>query len=262
MTTRRYFCFSFGVALFLPHLTATAAEKRVFLAKTYQNADGETMPYRLFVPASYDKKKKYPLVLWLHGGAGRGRDNSRQISEGNQIGSHVWTEPRNQMKHPCFVLAPQCPPNEVWATVATAEPTKQMQLVLELLKDLQKEFSIDPQRLYVAGQSMGGFGTWSVITQHPGLFAAAIPICGGGDVSKASRLIETPIWAFHGEKDEAVSVSRSRQMIETIKQAGGKPRYTECKDAGHVIWEKVFSEPELLSWTFAQKRASSKGDSK
>lgn len=256
MITRRDFCFSFGAALFLLNRNVTAQEKTVFLAKTYQNADGKTMPYRLFVPANYNKRKKYPLVLWLHGGAGRGSDNLKQISGGNRIGSHIWTTRQNQLKNPCFVVAPQSPPNEVWATVATAEPTKQMQFALELLQDLQKKFSIDTQRLYVAGQSMGGFGTWSVITQHRGMFAAAIPICGGGDASKAPRLTKTPIWAFHGEKDEAVSVEHSRKMINAIKQSGGKPKYTEYKGADHVIWDKVFSEPELLTWVFAQKGES------
>ena len=192
MITRRDFCFSFGAALFLLNRNVTAQEKNVFLAKTYQNAHCETMSYRLFVPADYDKRKDYPLVLWLHGGAGRGRDNLRQISDGNQLGSHVWATRQNQLKNPCFVVAPQCPPNQVWATTLTAEPTEQMQIALELLQDLQKKFRINAQRLYVAGQSMGGFGTWSVITQHPDMFAAAIPICGGGNASKAARLTKTP----------------------------------------------------------------------
>jgi len=256
MITRRDFCYSFGAALFLLNRNTTAQEKSVFLAKTYQNASGATMPYRLFVPANYDKRKKYPLMLWLHGGAGRGRDNLKQISSGNRIGSHVWTLPENQSKHPCFVVAPQCPVNELWATLAMAEPTNQIKLVLELLRDLQKEFAVDARRLYIAGQSMGGFGTWSAIAQHPDLFAAAIPVCGGGDESKAANLTATPIWAFHGEKDEAVSVERSRKMIDAVKRVGGKPKYTEYKGADHVIWDKVFGEPELLTWVFAQKRTT------
>ncbi len=256
MITRRDFCFSFGAALFLLNRNTTAQEKSVFLAKTYQNASGAAMPYRLFIPADYDKRKKYPLVLWLHGGAGRGNDNLNQISGGNRIGSHVWTLPENQSKHPCFVVAPQCPVNEMWATVASAGPTNQIKLVLELLQDLQKQFSVDARRLYVAGQSLGGFGAWSVITEHPDMFAAAVPICGGGDESTAQKLTETPIWAFHGEKDEAVSVERSRKMIAAVRQAGGMPKYTEYKGADHVIWDRVFNEPELLSWVFAQNRTA------
>lgn len=254
MINRREFCLAFGAALLAPSRIVAAQRASVFLAKTYQNSRGETIPYRLFIPQGSKKQKKYPLVLWLHGGAGRGNDNLKQISGGNTIGSHVWTLPENQSKHPCFVVAPHCPANELWATLDIAKPTEQMRLVLELLQDLQRTFSVDAQRLYVVGQSMGGFGTWSVISQHPRMFAAAIPICGGGDESEATKLTQMPIWAFHGEKDEAVSVERSRKMIAAIRQAGGLPKYTEYKGADHVVWDKVFSEPELLSWVFAQNR--------
>lgn len=212
------------------------------------------MPYRLFVPRGYDRRKKYPLVLWLHGGAGRGGDNLRQISGGNVAGSHVWTLAENQSRQPCFVVAPQCPENESWATVETARPTRQARLALELLEDLGRTFSVDARRLYVAGQSLGGFGAWSVISQRPEMFAAAIPVCGGGDVSAAPRLKRVSVWAFHGERDEAVSVERSREMVAAIRRAGGAPKYTEYEGAGHVIWERVFGEPGLLPWAFAQSR--------
>jgi predicted peptidase len=102
---------------------------------------------------------------------------------------------------------------------------------------------------------MGGFGTWSLISQYPDMFAAAIPICGGGDEAKAPKLSRLPIWAFHGEKDEAVSVERSRRMIAAIRGAGGKAKYTEYEEAGHIIWNKVFSEPGLIEWVFAQSRS-------
>lgn len=254
MLTRRDFCLSFGAALLLPKPIAITQKASVFLAKMYKNSRGETMPYRLFVPQPYDKQRKYPLVLWLHGGAGRGNDNIKQISGGNTIGAHVWTQPENQSRHSCFVVAPQCPDDEEWATLDTVKPTSQMQLVLEILQDLQRTFSIDSQRLYVAGQSLGGYGTWSVISHHPDMFAAAIPICGRGNESEASKLTRMPIWAFHGEADEAVSVEYSRRMIAAIRAAGGTPKFTEYKGAGHVIWERVFREPELLPWVFDQAR--------
>jgi predicted peptidase len=253
MINRREFCSFFGAALLLLNREVCARRESIFLARSYQPARGSPMPYRLFIPARYENRQKYPLVLWLHGGGGRGNNNSSQISGGNTIGSHVWTLPENQIKNPCFVVAPQCPVDQAWATVNKAQPTERLHLALELLQHVVKTFNIDAQRLYIAGQSMGGFGTWSAITHHPNLFAAAIPICGGGDETNASNLIKTPIWAFHGEKDETVRVERSRKMIEAIKKAGGRPKYTEYKGAGHIIWQKVFSEPELLSWTFAQK---------
>jgi predicted peptidase len=121
MINRREFCLSFSAALPLPKRLVIARRASVFLAKLHQNSRGETMPYRLFVPQGYNKRKKYPLVLWLHGGAGRGNDNLKQISGGNTIGSHVWTKPHNQTKHSCFVVAPQGPDNELWATLDSAK---------------------------------------------------------------------------------------------------------------------------------------------
>ena len=232
-----------------PPVDTNMFEKRTFRA----------MPYRLFIPANYDKNKKYPLVLWLHGAWGRGNDNERQIIEGNTPGATVWTKPENLAKNPAFVLAPQCPAGDRWATNdSELKPSKQLETVVELLKDLQKQYSIDAGRLYVAGQSMGGYGTWSLITEYPEMFAAAIPLCGGGNASRAKNLVKVPIWAFHGGDDEAVHVSESREMIEAIKRAGGNPRYSEYKGVGHSVWHQAFAEPELLSWVFAQKLSKEK----
>ena len=102
---------------------------------------------------------------------------------------------------------------------------------------------------------MGGFGTWSVIERYPEMFAAAIPLCGAGDPTQAAKLTKIAIWAFHGAKDEAVSVEGSRSMINAIRKAGGNPRYTEYPDTNHDVWTKAFNEPELLPWVFAQKRS-------
>jgi len=224
-----------------------------FIARVFKTNRGETMPYRIFIPRDYNSQKKYPLVLWLHGGAGRGTDNLRQISGGNTSGSHIWISADVQKKYPAFVIAPQCPENEMWATLELAKPTRQLQIVEELLSSIQKEFNINSQQLYVSGQSLGGFGTWALISEHPETFAAAIPVCGGGDEAMAPRLIHTAIWAFHGADDQAVSVERSRKMIAAIKKAGGSPMYTEYKGVGHNSWERAFVEPDLLSWVFAQR---------
>jgi predicted peptidase len=256
MINRREFCLSVGAALLPSARRAVAQSSSVFLERTYQNPRGDSMPYRLFVPRNYDKRGAYPLVLWLHGGRGPRSDRDKPISEGNRIGSHVWTTTGNQSGNACFVLAPQCPPNEVWADVETARPTKNLRVAYELLQDVQQNYRVDAQRLYVVGQSMGGFGTWSLIAEHPRVFAAAVPVCGGGDAAQAAKLTDIPIWAFHGEKDEAVGVERSRKMIAAIRQAGGSPKYTEYKGMGHVIWDKVFSEAALLSWIFAQNRSA------
>lgn len=229
-----------------------------FGARMFKSASGETMPFRLFIPSNYDAKKKYPIVLWLHGGGGRGTDNLKQISGGNISGTRLWVSPEAQQKYPTFVLAPQCPEGNMWTTVDKAKSTRQLVLALEVLASVEKEFSIDVSRRYVAGQSMGGLGSWSLISEHPGMFAAAIPVCGGGDESLAAKLTKTAIWAFHGAQDQAISVERSRRMIAAIRKTGGEPRYTEYADVGHNSWERAFQEPELLDWMFAQKSVDAK----
>lgn len=234
--------------------TAPAGAGR-FEPRLYRNARGATLPYQIFVPAGYDPRKKYPLVVWLHGSAGRGSDNRKQLAEGNAEGAHVWVRPENQARFPSIVVAPQCPAGRNWTTINdTVEPAEPLRLVVELLGQLSKEYSIDAGRRYVAGQSMGGFGAWALASEHPEMFAAAVPVCGGGNEARAPRLAGVAVWAFHGERDRPVSVERSRRMIAAIKQSGGQPLYTEYKGEGHVIWDKVFAEPELLPWVFAQRR--------
>lgn len=260
MNIGRRFHYVFAAAILLTASCAGEGRADTFEGRIYRNVRGEAMPYRLYVPANYDKRKKYPLILWLHGGGGRGSDNQKQLTEGNSAGATVWTKPENQSKHPSFVVAPQCPENKMWTSIRpTVEPTDQLRLVMELLRELRRAYSIDDERIYVAGQSMGGYGTWALISEYPKMFAAAVPICGGGNESDAARLVDVPIWAFHGELDRAVKVERSRNMIAAIRRAGGKPRYTEYEGADHVVWNMAFNEPELLPWVFAQ-RLSSEGD--
>ncbi|PYS40816.1 MAG: phospholipase [Acidobacteria bacterium] len=211
-----------------------------FQARTYK-----TMPYRLFVPPDYDKSHPYPLILWLHGAGSVGGDNFKQISGASLRGTHTWTAPQVQAKHPAFVLAPQS---------RIGSWTMDFPLVLELLNSVESEFNIDAARIYVAGQSLGGFGTWYFITTRPDLFAAAIPLCGGGNSSRASVITHIPIWAFHGESDPTVPVTESRKMIAAIRQAGGDPRYTEYRGVGHDVWFRAFQEPGLVEWLFSQHK--------
>lgn len=223
-----------------------------FVPRIYKNSRRETMPYRLFIPASYDKTKKYPVVIWLHGAGGAGDDNLLQIS-GDQIpGTRLWTKAENQARHPAFVLVPQSTGG--WASTSGTQLSDEERLVVEILNGLKSEFSIDSKRIYVAGQSNGGFGTWDMISKRPELFAAAIPLCGGGNPILASNLIFMPIWAFHGDKDDVIPVEESRQMIAAIKKLGGIPRYTEYKGADHDVWTPAFKEPALVDWLFAQHK--------
>jgi predicted peptidase len=221
-----------------------------FIGRVYKKGR-QSMPYRLFVPRTYDKSIQYPLVIWLHGGGSAGDDNIGQISLDNKLGTHFWTRKENQDKHPAFVLAPQSTGG--WDSNASTGLSDELKLVLDILEIVRREYTIDPNRIYVAGQSNGGIGAWGLITKKPGVFAAAIPLCGAGHPGIASRAAKTAVWAFHGEVDDVIPVDFSRKMVDAVKRAGGSPRYTEYKGMGHDIWETVFKEPDLEDWLFAQR---------
>ena len=222
-----------------------------FIGAVYKK-HGTTMPYRLFVPQGYTPEKKYPIVIWLHGAGSAGTDNIGQISLDNKIGTHFWARPENQAKHPAFVLAPQSQGG--WDDPSSKSLSGELKSVLEILDIVRKQYSIDPDRIYIAGQSNGGIGAWGLITKKPGVFAAAVPLCGAGNTKLAARTAGTAIWAFQGAKDDIIRPEHSRSMIGAVKQAGGSPRYTEYKDLGHDIWDRVFQEPELEEWLFAQHK--------
>jgi predicted peptidase len=243
--------------LFLWSLAILAQEPphAFYDARVHENTKKERMPYRLYVPRNYDPEQRYPLVLWLHGSKGRGKDNTRQLRGANAWATAAFASGGNQAQFPAFIVAPQCPLKRTWDRTGGLELSKEQHLVVEILVQLQKEYSIDPQRIYIAGESMGGFGTWSLAIKRPDLFAAAVPLCGGGNPQFIDRLVGLPLWAFHGAADRTVSVRRSREMIAALRTAGGDPRYSEYPRVRHDVWKKAFTDPELLPWLFAQKKS-------
>ncbi len=237
----------------------TKFAKKLFLSNS------DTLPYNILVPNNYSSKcgdvksvdsssKLYPLVLFLHGAGERGNDNEVQIMHIKNL----FENNSNQIKYPCFVVAPQCPKNKRWVEVNWAAKSHSipsqaswaMQKVLQLIDSLVEKYPIDTKRLYVTGLSMGGYGTWDIISRYPNKFAAAAPICGGGDENMATKIKHIPIWAFHGAIDNVVSVERTRNMIQAIKKAGGNPIYTEYKGVKHGSWIKAYKEKQLLPWMF------------
>lgn len=221
--------------------------------KTFVDANERQLPYRLLKPDAYDARFDYPLVLFLHGAGERGDDNEAQLKHG--VPEFASTE--NRAKYPCFLLAPQCPVDERWSDWSTekqaAQPSWPLQSCVVLVRQLQKDYAIDRQRTYVTGLSMGGFGAWDLIRRFPKLFAAAVPVCGGGDPDAAAALATVPIWAFHGARDRAVPVRFSRNMMAAIKKAGGQPRYTEYANVGHESWVPAYRDAEMFAWLFAQR---------
>lgn len=265
-----------AVACVLGSITAARAEDPMLLTITgakldkriFADSKGKTIPYRLLKPDNYDPKKSYPLVVVYHGAGEHGDDNEKHMI-------HVvpdYCKPEHRKLYPCFLIAPQCPAGQQWVDCnwggeshkQAAEPTESMRQTLELIPAIRKEFSIDAKRIYVTGLSSGGFAVWDAIARKPELFAAAVPCCGGGDEATAPKIAKIPIWAFHGDQDTLVKVSRSRNMIEAIKKAGGTPKYTEYNTGdefrrGFGCWGPAYDVHTgdgvaLLKWLFAQKK--------
>jgi predicted peptidase len=247
--------------VFVGQVRAAEGDLRARLDKrVYRDAKGEELPYRIFVPRNYDAKQSYPLIVFLHGAGERGNDNTSQLAHADVL---RFVSDKVQAQHPCFLIAPQCPTNRKWVELPWGgkesqpmpkEPSRPMRLLLDLLDALEKQYHIDPQQRYVTGMSMGGFGTFDLLMRRPLYWAAAVPVCGGGDDSRAKDIASTPLWAFHGSDDNAVPVERSRSMIAALKAAGGTPKYTEYAGMGHGIWEKAYADPDLVQWLFSQRR--------
>ncbi|MBI5722814.1 MAG: prolyl oligopeptidase family serine peptidase [Planctomycetes bacterium] len=253
---------AFGLNLVL----ADDLEDAGFKAKQCKG-DGKTLPYRLLSPKDFDKDKKYPLLVFLHASSECGTDNTGQFTHGRELMLKAAKD------YQSFVFIPQCPEDvNKWTGVdedadpftMPEKPNWPIALARQAIESLLKEYPIDRDRICIIGISMGGFGCWEMLCRYPDFFAAGVPICGGGDLSKAERLKNTAVWAFHGAQDDTVSPEKSRKMIAAIKKAGGDPKLTEYKDEGHECWLKTFEDPKLLEWIFAQKRkpADAKPDGK
>jgi predicted peptidase len=260
---------------------ATPVKSYGYTMHVFTDAQGHSLTYYLYVPDHYTPQKKYPLVLILHGGGERSSpkntlaQNQQAILRQQyvQVWSSQYSGPDNpdiQQQWPSFVVVPQIALDQQWVNVnvhqgsytQTAQPSTSLLLSKELLDALQQQYSgIDADRLYVTGLSLGGYGTWDAIERWPNYFAAAVPLAGAGDPSKAAELVNMPIWAFHGSVDDVVPVAAERAMISAIKAAGGNPRYTEFKGVSHIIWGYVYSTPGtpthvagFYNWLFSQHR--------
>lgn len=233
--------------------------------KEFQFAEGKTLPYRILYPENYDKTKKYPVLLLLHGGGERGSDNEKQLTHGAKL----FLKEENRKNYPAIIIAPQCPEDTYWASTKidrtsqpfkitfdyAAEPNWPLVASGELVKKMITEGVADKSRIYVTGLSMGGMGTFEAVYRFPDLFAAALPICGGGDVNKYDkRVTKTAFWVFHGVADAVVDVKLSREMVGKLKTLKSAVKYTEYPGVNHNSWDNAFAEPDYLKWMFAQKR--------
>jgi predicted peptidase len=233
-------------------------------ALSYQHTDSVILPYRLFEPQR-ENGVIYPLVLFLHGKGGTGIDNLQQFTD-LIVPPTVWAFPENQAKHPCYVLVPQGPDTPSW-------PHARIPALKALLDSIIASNIIDPNRIYITGLSMGGIGTWAMIQEHPDFFAAAVPVCGGGDMNELDGIVNNhhPIWAFHGEIDPVVDIDAfsdrwsaedawtgQRTIIRELISRGMEPapKYTWYPDVKHNSWDGAYSDPLLFEWVFSQTKSN------
>ena len=225
-------------------------------AKTFAGADGTVFRYR-WAEKLPDDGSKVPLVIFLHGAGERGTNNVAQLRHG--VGELLNWLDRNEKGY--RLVAGQVPNGKRWAEVDWSamghtmlpEPSETMALELALIDKLLSDQRTDARRLYVTGISMGGYGTWDIICRRPQMFAAAMPICGGGDTAQAAKIAKVPIWVFHGSADGAVPVFRSRSMVSALWAAGSNAHYREYPDAGHNVWTRTYRDDEVLKWFFSQR---------
>ena len=210
---------------------------KLYEPREYVGKSGKPLKYRLIKPVDYKFGKKYPLVLFLHGAGERGDDNAATLRHA----AKDFSNPQTRSKYPAYVVIPQCPTGKKWSEVDWSkdsselpeEPSDAMQSIKELIDEMIENAGVDRNRIYITGLSMGGDGTWDAIARYPGFFAAAAPICGGGDPKTVDKFKSLPIWCFHGAKDPVVKVIRSREMIEALQKVGSNAKYTEYPEAQH-----------------------------
>ncbi len=215
-------------------------------AHRFESKEHGALPYRLFTPDGAGGETKLPLVIFMHGAGERGGDNKAQLRHG--VAEFVAES--HQRQRPCFVAAPQCR-RGVWWNV---------NLLLDFTAVLRELPGVDLDRVYVTGLSMGGFATWHLVGRRPDLFAAAVPVCGGGEADTTAALTTLPIWAFHGGADHTVPTEQSRTMIDAIRKAGGEPKYTEYPEVAHDSWTRTYADVAMHEWLFAQRRPARVGD--
>jgi len=255
------------IFLLLFQVTANlnAQDLNQYEKKVYASPSGLSLPYRILYPENYDRTKKYPLILFLHGAGERGNDNEKQLTHGSKL---FLTE-ENHRNFPAIVIFPQCPTESYWGNVQIDRSTSPitltfdyskpetvaLQSAISLVKEIAKAEGVDKKRIYITGLSMGGMGTFEAVYRNPKLFAAATPICGGGDAARYDkRVAKIPFRVFHGSADAVVDVKHSRQMVEKLKTMKVSVNYTEYPNVNHNSWDNAFAEPDFLSWMFSKKR--------
>lgn len=216
---------------------------------THEGKINRRLPYLLFLPEAYesDKSRRWPLLVFLHGSLERGEDPNLLRAHG------IPRVVEQQPDFPFVVVSPQCPDRSWW----------QMRIVTLglLLNETLATLAVDPDRVYLTGVSMGGYGAWHLGARYPERFAAVAPICGYGLVSqgfpaRVCKLRNVPVWTFHGALDNVVPLWETERLVDTLRACGGNVRLTVYPDSGHDAWTRTYNNPELYTWFLQHKRGA------
>ena len=222
--------------------------------------DDVTVPYRIYVPSDYNDTK-YPVILYLHSAGERGSDNEYQL-----YGAPYYMFMDGFIeRYPAIIIAPQCPIGEQWvdtdwtlgdySTDEIAE-TPYLRITYEILMQSITDYNADINRIYITGISMGGYGTWDMLTRYPDTFAAGIPISGAGDSGNADKIKDIPIWSYHGDIDPVVPVSGMVKMAEAFgKIESHEFILTVYENTSHDAWTRTYRNENTWRWMFDQVKA-------
>ncbi|MBV9123880.1 MAG: dienelactone hydrolase family protein [Planctomycetes bacterium] len=213
-----------------------------FLGCVYKAPDGQEYKYALFVPYSDKGDKPFPLIVFLHGSGEAGKDGKKETTVG--IGPAV---KKQEQTFPFLVLFPQSRDPD-W------EDADDKNRVIAELDEVEKEYKIDPKRVYLTGLSSGGDAVWALAAEYPDRWAAIIPIVGEGNPADAAKIKDIPCWAFEGGRDDKETVDSNHAMIQALKDAGGDPKYTEFPDLNHMCWDRAYNDPQVMDWLGQQHR--------
>ncbi len=230
---------------------------KLLKAEVFHTSKGD-LPYRIYIPKEIKEGQSLAFVFFLHGAGERGNDNKTQLLHGVKY----FMEDNIRNDYYFILIAPQCPESARWVEVDWSKPSHKMPARIsvplkqsfQLIDSLILVHNVDTNRIYITGLSMGGFGVWDALERKPKFFAAAMPICGGGDESKAGLLIDIPIKAFHGNLDHLVIPERTTNMVNAIRLNGGIAEATIFNNYGHLCWNKVYSDSINIKWLFSNKR--------
>ena len=249
-------------------LILSFASCQEFEAKIFKHLE-DSLPYRILLPKNYNPQIAYPLLLVLHGAGERGTDNESQLLHG----SYLFQTEKFRTKFPAIVVFPQCPRASYWSSVRrdytvslekkhkfdkSLSKNHQLEIVEAFMDFLAKNYQINESRRYIGGLSMGGMGTFELVSRNPDYFAAAFPICGGANPNWAPMMKKTPLWIFHGEKDDVVWVEHSKRMYMALKEIGATVRLTLYPEVYHNSWHKAFADPNLMQWLFSFQKNKSR----